>query len=215
MRLWADGAARFGDRSKILAELGWTIPMNLTSGEMYELLADDQADSVDAKFIQLYESEDRREFVALVSGILERPTLERWHVLIKQTVTAYESEHFTITVPALLTVIEGVVMKAERPREKMRGVANRLTTEAAAQCREPFIHHMWRATVRFIERLFEHVEFDATRPELINRHWILHGRDVATWGQGDSLRLFQAVDTVSSLMARARQTDGEDAVSLL
>jgi hypothetical protein len=50
--------------------------------------------------------------------------------------------------------------------------------------------------------VFASAPFDACRPDVLNRHWILHGRDVASWRQVDSLRLFVAVDTCSRVTGR-------------
>ncbi len=50
--------------------------------------------------------------------------------------------------------------------------------------------------------LFQFAPFDGDKPVFINRHWILHGRDndSASWTVADALRLFNALQTVDSLL---------------
>lgn len=57
----------------------------------------------------------------------------------------------------------------------------------------------WISVEKFIECLFRYKKFDDDRPIFLNRHWILHGRDNTDWEIGDSLRLFNALNTISQL----------------
>ena len=52
----------------------------------------------------------------------------------------------------------------------------------------------------FVEKLFQQAPFEDVRPAFMNRHWILHGRDSASWSRADALRLFNALQTVDSLL---------------
>jgi hypothetical protein len=55
---------------------------------------------------------------------------------------------------------------------------------------------VWKNINRFFEELYKGSDFDGPRPWGLNRHWILHGRDTTQWIQADSIRLFQALDTI-------------------
>lgn len=57
---------------------------------------------------------------------------------------------------------------------------------------------MWRSFYYFIKLLFETKPFNQDRPNFINRHWIMHGRDFTNCKQADCLRLFQALYTLVS-----------------
>ena len=47
----------------------------------------------------------------------------------------------------------------------------------------------------FVKEVFRSISFKDKRPSIINRNWILHGRDIPEWKRVDCIRLFQAIDT--------------------
>src|SRR4030095_698695 len=55
---------------------------------------------------------------------------------------------------------------------------------------------IWKSVATFMEKLYENSDFSGNRPFLINRHWILHGRDATAWTVADSIRLFNALQTI-------------------
>jgi len=46
----------------------------------------------------------------------------------------------------------------------------------------------WSALATFIGKLYEPSDFSKGRPPLLNRHWILHGRDSTQWTVADAHR---------------------------
>jgi hypothetical protein len=189
--------------SEQLAQFGWTLPMQLTPGEVIGL-AREPIDKIDAFFVEYYTAED---FVALRrarSELLARPGLSAWWGLLKECFEAFESGKHLVTVPALICTIEGVVASAGNSLHKQNvsrkflvGVcANKAKGSSGGDIRA----FMWHSLEIFIEKLFQDAPFDKSRPAIINRHWILHGRDLADWTKADSLRLFCALETIDSLL---------------
>ena len=96
-------------------------------------------------------------------------------------------------------------------RIKVKALVQRRVSEVEARLQESFTLALWRATDAFIGELFQRSDFDGPRPTGLNRHWILHGRDETAWNQADSLRLFQATDTITSLQEKVRSRPEETA----
>jgi hypothetical protein len=183
-----------------LAAHGWSMPMFLTPAEVFEILDAKAPTEIDARFVDLYETADGGHFARLAQDLLNRDALSLWRVLLDETISAYRRREFTITVPALLTICEGVFMRGESNRINLRAFVQ-ARARAELQRLPGSIHAiLWRNVHRFVEELFKRSDFSGDRPSGLNRHWILHGRDAPTWSQADSLRLFQAVDTLSSLV---------------
>lgn len=154
----------------------------------------------------MYERHRQRYFNETLRGMLARKELHPWRKLIRQASDAYRREHYALTVPALITIIEGVVMRpGERGTNPLPVIDKYVRAlETRAPSPDSFTLALTRITREFLRVLFEYSDFDGPRPLVLNRHWILHGRDVAHWNRADSLRLFQAVDTVSSVAGRSR-----------
>ena len=188
---------RLEREGKGLARLGWPTPMGMTPAETYAILDAGTPGAIDRAFVEAFEGNRREYFEKMVQDMIARKELRPWLVLINQSAAAYRQGAYAITVPALVTIIEGVLMHDKGSRIDVRRVVN----ERIAQHRTPeeFTAVLWRVLGEYVDELFKNSDFTGPKPTGLNRHWILHGRDVAEWGQADSLRLFLAADTVSSL----------------
>lgn len=187
------------DAAERLAKCGWTLPMEFTLRDIAEL-ADKSADDIDAFFVEYYTGNDYAALRRVRVGLLARPALAQWHALLSECFDAFERKNHLITIPALSSVIEGVVAKAGNALTEQRVKLKKICASKAAEATSGVPQWMWRTLELFVEQLFQKAPFDHSRPAFINRHWILHGRDAATWTVADSLRLFNALQTVDSLL---------------
>ncbi|BAS26752.1 hypothetical protein [Limnochorda pilosa] len=182
-----------------LAELGWAIPMFLTPAEVRQLLEGAAPHSIDERFIELYESNDQAYFNEMAERLVTRANLRPWRTLLRQAASAYRRRQFVITVPALMIVCEGVLMADQGRRTDLRNVVSTYVQQVERDLPDSLTLVIWRTVERFVDQLYMRSDFDGPRPGMLNRHWILHGRDSAAWTHADSLRMFQAVDTVSNI----------------
>ena len=56
--------------------------------------------------------------------------------------------------------------------------------------------HVWISYNTFIRKLYEKSDFNANEPDVINRHWLLHGRSDYEQTELDCIRLFNAVQSL-------------------
>ena len=186
-----------------LAQFGWTLPMQLTPGEVIDL-AREPIDKIDAFFVNHYTAEEFAALRRVRRELLSRPGLSAWWSLLDECFEVFESGKHLITVPALISTIEGVVSYAGNSLHKQNVSGKFLVGICANKAKASSggeIHAlMWRSLEIFVENLFRNAPFDKSRPITINRHWILHGRDSANSTVADSLRLFSALETIDSLL---------------
>jgi hypothetical protein len=117
---YARGTHRIEVEGKRLAQFGWVTPMSLMPADTFEILEAKTARAVDRRFIDLYERSRRRYFNETLRDMLKREELRPWRKLIREAADAYRRAHYALTVPALLTIIEGVVMRADGRGKKRR-----------------------------------------------------------------------------------------------
>lgn len=195
------GLERLHRASVDLAAQGWALPMSLTPAETYEILDAGLPAAIDEVFVRLYDADGQRHFERLAEELSNRDVLTRWRVLLEQTVSAYRRREFAIIIPALLTVCEGMLMRAEGNNIRVPAVVSVRAEAKQRESPESIDAILWRNVSRFVDELFKQSNFAGMPPGRLNRHWILHGRDDASsWSQADCLRLFQAVDTISVLV---------------
>lgn len=185
---------------RTLALRGWTIQMSLTARDLEEL-ASQTPEEADEFFVAFYTDEQFTELRKVREEMSRRPRLAQWHALLEECFDSFENGRHLITIPALLSIIDGVIASAGAVVTARRThLIEACVKEAEKVGGNSIRAEMWNSMKLFVERLFEPVPFDGARPTLINRHWILHGRDGASWTVADALRLFNALQTVDSLL---------------
>ncbi|MDH3504794.1 MAG: hypothetical protein OEZ41_06960 [Nitrospirota bacterium] len=188
---------KFSEEAKRIGDAGWTIPMWAIPAEVSHILEAATKRQIDDVFLDYYEADSGANYRQLKLYLGRRESLIRWRPLIEQCFTAFECGHYLIVVPAMITVIEGAIAKVggedawrqKDPKQTARKLGGYLDKDSIERI-------IWLSVDAFVSHLFEQHSFAATRPPLINRHWILHGRDELLWNKADCLRLFQAADTI-------------------
>lgn len=181
--------------TKSLASYGWTFPVDLGPGQIENLVtvSHDRLD-VDKFFIEHY-SNDLKLF-KMFNSVYSADLYDKWYKLIEQCIRTYKSGLYLVTVPALITVIEGAI--ANLSSTTNTGIIDLSRKRAENMETSSVPRYLWNSFYYFALQLYENKSFDKERPQLINRHWILHGRDSYEWNQADCLRIFQALYTLAS-----------------
>jgi hypothetical protein len=188
------------DGVRTMAARGWTVQMSLTLGDLEEL-ANQTPEETDEFFVAFYTSDNFAALREVREELTRRPGLAQWKGLLEECFDSFESGRHRITVPALLSIIEGVIASAGQALTSQRVRLVEICAEQARKSGENVMtSEMWNSMALFLEKLFQYAPFDGGRPTLINRHWILHGRDSGSWTVADGLRLFNALQTVDSLL---------------
>jgi hypothetical protein len=185
-------------KSDLLGRFGWTLPMGMTMRQVHLLLAISDPLAIDGCFVEFYTHKNCERYERLRNELLCSHLLEPWHELLIQCCNAYRREEFLITVPSLLLVLEGSLAKPEN--DKFQNDQDRkafFVKKLRPLSENDMDRFIWRSIETFFDRLYEFRHYGDARPGHINRHWILHGRDVPDWDRADCLRLFQALQTIS------------------
>lgn len=184
-----------------LAEKGWPLPLQLSNRQIVGW-AQDAPDELDRKFSRWFSANRGERFNSVADSCLARENLAPWHALLEECVTAYRRRQYRVTVPALMAVLEGILLAGCTDSTHVKATVKCHVAAAPHEPHNDLEWVVWSAIDAFITELFKHVRFSGGRPPMLNRHWVLHGRDHQSdaWSQADSLRLFLAVDTVSFML---------------
>jgi hypothetical protein len=190
-------------KAELLGELGWTLPTYMTPWQLHQILQLNDHNLIDLAFTEFYSGSNGKAYRLLRKAVLGHERLEYWRPLLKQCCDAYERQEYLIAVPSLLTVMEGAIAKPGKVAfVRWKDRVSFFAEKIAAAPSESVEQYMWRSVNAFVKTLFENHPFDGPQPGHLNRHWILHGRDMPDWGQSDCLRLFQAIVAITRLEKR-------------
>jgi hypothetical protein len=190
----ADLEQEFIDASKTVAGYGWTIPASMSPREFFYIATLGNRESVDNCFLDFYERSNCCRVPGPATG---STSFVNWHNLLTECYASYQSGRYVICIPALITILEGAITFQESTSFRRGSEREAFFNGKIAACGDDMLARaFWESVYVFTSSLFQYASFEGTRPPAINRHWILHGRDVSDWRQADALRLFQALETL-------------------
>ncbi|MCY9088943.1 MULTISPECIES: hypothetical protein [Bacillus] len=175
---------------------GWTLTEEIP---IHFYLDDDfleyNQEELDNTFVSYYEKDNYKQLDGLKEVLLEGLG-DRWKELIDHSFELYKKGGFRISVPALITIIEGEISELT---ESLK-VGMKLMSEFKDKIDESDKYlaiASYSIFYFFEDKLFKTHFFDKERQPMINRNWILHGRDNPQhWGKADVLRLLNTLATI-------------------
>jgi hypothetical protein len=187
----------FMDASCSLAKAGWLFPGSLTPREVVdlaELLIGKGVDEVDRWFIEYYSEKECREFATLETELVSLKSLEPFHPLLGDATWAYRQGRYGLVVPSALVALEGTVSRLTDFTLTGETRPDRMLKHKETTVDRECISFVGRSSiVAFLGALWRRAAFSEDPPEVLNRHWILHGRLPSFGSQANALRLLVAL----------------------
>jgi hypothetical protein len=177
-----------------LGKMGWTIPGTATIGE-YEAIISQIKDilSADKAFTSYYFENDWYQLKTLKNELLRSATLKFWEPAIEEAFLDFDDGRYRSCTALLLPLVEGIMLHRFPNSEDM----NKFLAKKVKSAKLPINRCMWLSLKSFTDTLFK--TGCKTTPRIINRHWLLHGRDIPSSNLSDCLRLFQALERIAYL----------------
>jgi hypothetical protein len=199
---WPKILAQRGQGCERLANLGWTTPMTFSLHDFAEIAEHCTSDQeIEQYMLNHFTTADSENFMDIRDITLHSTKLVGWQALLQQCFDAYDRGHYLVTIPALLSVIEGAVAQKAGKLKSTQVNTRKLATDLkkATQLKNQDGMHflIWRSARVVLDKLFANSDFGGPHPGELNRHWVLHGRDQTQWTQIDTLRLFNLIASIS------------------
>jgi hypothetical protein len=187
--------------ARVVGERGWTIPTWGTI-DLVRYLAQFGPDELDEGLLREYSKRRSAREKELLLRLRTTEALLYWRPLLSECIDIYRKRKYRVVVPSLLPIIEGAVVSTLDLYSYRPGL-KRIATDQV-RVRDPGMMRVaWVSVEAFLNAVFANHDFSASRPTLLNRHWVLHGRDAPEWSRVECLRLFHALDTISVLISSA------------
>ena len=180
-----------------LASEGWTLPAELGIYAVNVIGQTDEIEDINTFLAELFTREDYKVTKSMIDSILQSKIREPLKELVRQCWDAFQGKLYAVCATSLLSVIEGVLSEFGDDKRDVRMMkicqyhvdncpANGSTIEK----------HVWISYNTFIRKLYEKSDFNSDEPDVINRHWLLHGRSDFEQTEIDCIRLFNAVQSL-------------------
>jgi hypothetical protein len=206
--------------SRILSARGWWILQRDINGpvkrELLRLGREGKTSEIDCYLCSLFNENDGARLRERIEAWFKLPYLADRKPIILDSLEAHKAGKWTLTVPALLPLVDGLMRRFRK--EHLRRSKNPNKTIHA----DKFVDYYRRNQPKLFGKSFasfvrEHMfaKFDFSNgasPSSINRHAILHGEafDYAT--EVNSLKVFLLLDTISQFIQTVERRHKTSAV---
>ncbi|MCY9056123.1 hypothetical protein MOE90_21020 [Bacillus spizizenii] len=176
---------------------GWTltgeIPTHIYLNEEFLTMSQEEIDNF---FVSYYEEDDFKEMRGLKRTLLDGLD-KKWHELIEDSFSLYEGGKFRMLIPTLMTIVEGEISEVAESAEVGGRLIGDFKNSFSSETDKLIVISCYSALKFFDKRLFKTHKFYKNRREIINRNWVLHGRDdPQKWSKADAVRLFNTLSTM-------------------
>lgn len=182
-----------------LASLGWALPANLSIDKIERLAGADYTDeAIHNLLMEFYSRDECSRLEAMVSDASLSEDMEFYTQLLDEALKSYRDERYRICVPALLTVVEGLLTEKLGIRNTTQLKLMAPTKEKIDEVEMNLTKTFWTSVHTLISSLFKQSKFDEKMPKELNRNWILHGRASLGESKKDALQLFVLIATINA-----------------
>lgn len=179
------------------SQYGWTLAatMDPLAYIDYELIGKSK-EELDAHFLNYYSEDDWNEYKQLKKGI-KKHINTKWSELIDDCFFLFENHRYKSAIPIIFSIIEGEIAATIKSEKIGKLLVKEVKSEAeSAETRFRKIV-LYSITKCFQEALFISSPFNGDRKPVINRNWVLHGRDnPQLWEEVDVLRLLTVLNSI-------------------
>jgi len=156
---------------------------------------------IDAYFVERYLGgatfKGRLKFTA--DELLASPQLKMWKPLLRQTFECLQAEKYIISVPALISVIEGFASKSlinalNHPRSRVR--SNKGSENTKWRMKQAIDGLFWSSAILLVNHMFADVRYNRAGSSFENRHGISEDLSQIKWNRVDAAKLVNALATL-------------------
>lgn len=179
------------------SNFGWTLTREIST---FEYLDNDLLDlslkDKDEYFYGYYSKNDWEHYRLMRESLLESVD-PKWQDLMIDCFDSFEQDKYRMVIPLLFSIIEGESANIFGTNKVGGPLITFMKTQVSSE-QDKFTQIAIYSLTRFMKKqLFTFHEFDKYRRPVINRNWVLHGRDDPKhWQKVDALRLFNVLSTL-------------------
>lgn len=176
---------------------GWTLTQEI--GFSYYLkdeLLTSSFRQIDEHFYNYYSDNDW-EFYRHTKKLILETIDPKWSELLNECFDSFEQDKYKSIIPTLFSIIEGETAFIYQTDEVGNGLF-RIMKEQTRNLDHELSKFAIYSLAEFLRgQLYIYHEFNKGRKPVINRNWVLHGRDNPIyWHKVDALRLINILSTV-------------------
>lgn len=157
----------------------------------------EEIEDINAFLADFFTRDDYKVTKNMIDSILQSKIRKPLKELVRQCWDAFQGRLYAVCSTSLLSVIEGILSEFGDDKQDVRMMRIcQYHVDNFPADGSTIEKHVWISYNTFIRKLYEKSDFNSDEPDVINRHWLLHGRSDYEQTEIDCIRLFNAVQSL-------------------
>lgn len=198
-------------RLNSLADLGWTLPTQLSVAELHEFAQFEDSREAADYLIEKFDESDP-EFKQMEARLLSEPQLTEYSTTLQQCFRSIRRDDFAIAVPSLIAMLERVIQNLNPPslaaNTNVRKTLKNNSLVARKAQNDLFCAAIFLTLATVVADLWKEYPLHAQSAPVLSRPAIQHGRIEPPNSKREIVRLLNTLETALALhdqLNRARQ----------
>ena len=181
-----------------VADAGWTIPLDIDIHRFEELKTASCDETTIDSFMSEYYTDAK---MRLLSRRIQRSiTNDAQRKTFEESIFSFNNDQFQICRIGLVAVLEGLISSYNPEPKDVRLMHVCKHQSQTAQKKKQNIKALcWLSMYTFISNCYKQSDFAVAEPDVMNRHWIQHGRTTRVADRIECLQLINAISTVACI----------------
>lgn len=160
-----------------------------------------QSDNVVAIVEQYYTENDDHEINDVIVRCKQAKQTSAYSELLSQTIDAYQAKHYHLACLGMLAMVDGTlsdVSENKKPGFKIRldEIEKKIADKFELTDLEKKLMCIYISMGEFEESIFKNSDFSKAEPNVLNRHWIMHGRTRREYANIDFIKTILWLDAI-------------------
>ena len=194
-----------------LIELQFVFTDNLTPDLAHEIC---QGENVEEVITHYYFDNNGLNMQAVIQRCKDSNCIREYRELYNQILNAYDKEDYLLACIGLFSLVDGLLaeysgmVKETSFKTRLDRISNKLVCQIELNENDKKDICICEAFSRFDCSVFKKSDFSEDEPQIVNRHWDVHGRSRREHTKIDFLKVFLWLDAVVYLYDKSTQLKG-------
>lgn len=174
------------------------------------------AKDVDAVVQDYFFGNDNQNVNALINRCSRSNQVVSYKGFFSEIISAYEMEHYHLACVGLFSLLDGVLANASNMveqtgfKKRICAITEKISSKTELSDIDRRLLCIYTSVDSFNDSIFFNSDFSEIEPELLNRHWAVHGRSHRTYTKFDFLRELLWLEGIIILADTNKRSDTKE-----
>jgi len=157
-----------------------------------------QSEDINGLMLEHYTRNESIQIKETIQACKSNKLIKPYTKLLSQSISAYKRKQYHLAIMGLLGVVDGLLSDiSEKPgthiESRAKAITDKLSDDIELSKEDFSVWFLYSTFMDIVKSIGTTAPFDGGEPELLNRHWIMHGRTKKKISQLDCIKIINFI----------------------